>query len=133
MFLLKIDFEKAFDSINWGYLDSVMEQMGFSNKWRSLIHGCLSSSRASILINGSPTDEFPISKGVRQGDPLSPFLFIIAMEGLNIAIKTQQKIPSLMDSHYHITGQPCHIFSMRMMRSSLEDGIREASKIWPEF
>lgn len=64
IFLLKVDFEKAFDSINWGYLESTMEQIGFSQKWRNLIHGCLSSSRASVLVNGSPTKEFAISKGV---------------------------------------------------------------------
>lgn len=60
--------------------------MGFGNKWRIWIRGCLQSSRASVIINGSPTDEFEISKGVRQCDPLSPFLFIITMEGLNVAL-----------------------------------------------
>ena len=87
MFLFKIDFEKAFDSINWGFLDSVMEQMNFGCKWRRWISSCLSSAKASVLFNGSPTEEFSISKGVRQGDPLSPFLFILVMEGLNIAVK----------------------------------------------
>lgn len=48
----------------------------------------LSSAKAFVLVNGSPTDEFQISRGICQGNPLSPFLFILGMEGLNIAIKS---------------------------------------------
>lgn len=70
--------------LNWNYLDSVMEQMNFGAMWQKWIHGCLASSMTSVLVNGSPTDEFPTSRGVRQGDPLSPFLFIMAMKGLNV-------------------------------------------------
>nr|GEU38325.1 myosin heavy chain-related protein [Tanacetum cinerariifolium] len=65
------------------YLDEIMEKLGFSSKWRNWIVGCLSNSRTSILVNGTPTTEFEILKGLRQGDHLSPFLFIIAMEGLH--------------------------------------------------
>nr|GEX96189.1 RNA-directed DNA polymerase, eukaryota [Tanacetum cinerariifolium] len=57
--------------------------LGLGSKWRSWIRACLQSSRASILINGSPTFEFYIKRGLRQGDPLSHFLFILVMEGLH--------------------------------------------------
>ncbi|GJQ89776.1 RNA-directed DNA polymerase, eukaryota, reverse transcriptase zinc-binding domain protein [Tanacetum coccineum] len=59
----------------------------FGEKWRSWIRECLRSARTSILVNGSPTSEFSIKRGLRQGDPLSPFLFILIMEGLHIVIK----------------------------------------------
>nr|KAJ0204559.1 hypothetical protein LSAT_V11C500290840 [Lactuca sativa] len=61
--------------------------MGFGDKMKSWLKGCLESSKSSVLFNGSPTEEFPISKGVKQGDPLSPFLFIAVMEGLSAATR----------------------------------------------
>ena len=85
--LLKVDFDKAFDSVNWEFLNNNLIQMGFGNKWRGWIKGCLTSSKSSVLINGTPTNEFTTSKGVCQGDPLSPLLFITAMEGLSVAMK----------------------------------------------
>ncbi|GJQ91568.1 putative RNA-directed DNA polymerase, eukaryota, reverse transcriptase zinc-binding domain protein [Tanacetum coccineum] len=71
-----------FDSISWNYLDHILDSLGFRLKWRSWIKTCLLSSRASILVNGSPTSEFSINRGLRQGDPLSPFIFILVKEGL---------------------------------------------------
>lgn len=56
--LFKVDFDKAFDSVNWDYLDTVLSQMGFGTKWRAWIQGCLASSRASVIVNGSPAKEF---------------------------------------------------------------------------
>nr|GEX49538.1 putative RNA-directed DNA polymerase, eukaryota, reverse transcriptase zinc-binding domain protein [Tanacetum cinerariifolium] len=83
LLVLKVFFEKAFDSLRWDFLDKVMEKIGFGTKWRSWISGCLRNARSSILVNGSPTKEFKIFKGLRQGDPLSYFLFILAMKGLH--------------------------------------------------
>ncbi|GKU98552.1 hypothetical protein SLEP1_g11544 [Rubroshorea leprosula] len=82
-FLFKIDFEKAFDKVSWSFLDHMMQKMGFCVKWRLWIQECLRSSLVSILVNGSPSRQFKVSRGLRQGDPLSPLLFLIVAEGLN--------------------------------------------------
>lgn len=87
LLLFKVDFAKAYDCLNWNFLDLILDQMNFSVKWRSWIWGCLSSAHLSILVNGSPTPEFRMEKGLRQGDPLSPFLFIIAAEALSIMMR----------------------------------------------
>ena len=71
--IFKVDFEKAFDSLRWDFLDLAMDKLGFGIKWCSWIYGCLRNARSSVLVNGSPTIEFEIFKGLRQGDPLSPF------------------------------------------------------------
>ena len=70
--LYKLDIEKAYDHINWDFLFQIMEKMGFDRKWISWIKWCTSIATFSVLVNGSPTGFFRSSRGLRQGDPLSP-------------------------------------------------------------
>ncbi|XP_028105542.1 uncharacterized protein LOC114304582, partial [Camellia sinensis] len=64
----------------------MVSNFGFGEKWLGWIKECLSSSRISVLVNGSPTEEFSPQRGLRQGDPLSPFLFYLVAEGLNLLL-----------------------------------------------
>jgi hypothetical protein len=79
---LKLDITKAFDSVSWAFLLEVLSHLGFGLKWRNLISNLLASSSTQVLLNGVPSDHIWHRRGLRQGDPLSPMLFIIVMDVL---------------------------------------------------
>lgn len=83
---LKIDMEKAYDHLLWDFINGTLEDARFSTQVVSLIMSCVSSSSMKILWNGGVTDAFIPWRGVRQGDPMSPYLFVLTMERLKHAV-----------------------------------------------
>jgi hypothetical protein len=78
---------KSYDLLSWTFLPCVLKTFGFCHDWILWIRNLVSSAFFSILVNDSPSDTFNPSRAVRQWDPLSPFLFILAVKGLGISIK----------------------------------------------
>lgn len=85
---LKLDISKAYDRVSWQYLRSRMEAMGFDQKWVNWIMLCVSTVSYSISFQGSMIGPIIPRRGLRQGDPLSPYLFLLCVEGLSLSLKS---------------------------------------------
>jgi hypothetical protein len=95
--VMKLDLKKAFDSIDWEFLRLILHIVGFGDKFTDWIMSCVTSANFAVLINGEATRFFKSKRGLRQGCPLSPYLFILIMEGLSLLL-------SKSISEHHITG-----------------------------
>ena len=84
--VVKIDLEKAYDHLEWSFIKMVLKHFGFLKSMISLIMSCVSTSTTTLLVNGIKIDSFQPSRGIRQGDPMSPYLFLLCMEFLGAQI-----------------------------------------------
>ena len=113
--LCKLDVEKAYDHVSWDFLMYMLQRCGFSEKWRKWIRYCISTVKFFILINGSPSDFFGSSRGLRQGDPLSPLLFDIVMEALSrmldVAASARQFLGFFVGSTAGLSVMVSHLLS----------------------
>ena len=91
---IKTDMSRAYDRVEWGFIEAMLLKLGFAQNWVSRIMACISSVQYKILINGQPKVHIIPNRGLRQGDPLSPYLFILCTEALiaNIRKKEEEKL-----------------------------------------
>jgi hypothetical protein len=74
---IKIDMAKAYDRVEWIYLRAIMIKLGFAEQWANLIMRCVETVTLSVRVNGQYSEYFKPSRGIRQGDPISLYLFLL--------------------------------------------------------
>ena len=92
---IKMDMSKAYDRIERNFIEALLHKMGFDPRWIKLMRECIFSVQYRILLNGQPRGLIIPQRGLRQGDPLSPYLFIMCTEALIVSIKKAERLKQL--------------------------------------
>ena len=87
---LKLDMNKAYDRVEWGFLERIMQHLGLGDRMVNLIMSCISSVSYSMLLNGQPMEFIKPKRGLRQGNPLSPYLFLMCTMDLQSLLHTAE-------------------------------------------
>jgi hypothetical protein len=83
---LKLDMSKAYDRVEWAFLETVMMRLGFGDRWIHLVMACVKSETYSVVVSGNSVGSITLTRGIRQGDPISPYLFLLCAEALSSLI-----------------------------------------------
>lgn len=118
MCAVKLDMVKAYDRVEWNFLMVMMERMGFSRNWINIIRWCIQSMRFPVKLNGGLSEAFIPSRGMRQGGPLSPYLFLFCVEGFSALIKAAQQDNRLNGVSFGRDALTLHICFLLMTASS---------------
>jgi hypothetical protein len=119
--ILKVDFEKAYDSVDWVFLEYMIRRLGFCEVWIGWMKTCVFGGNLSVLVNGSPTGEINIQRGLKQGDPLAPFLFLLVTVGL---------APFLLNKGFSIGSDGPSIYHLQYADDTLCIGEASVDNLW---
>ena len=122
---MKLDMSKAYNKMEWCFLEQILLKLGFQESWVALIMKCITTVSYSILVNGEPKGMIKPSRGLRQRDPLSPYLFLFCAKGLNAPLRQATVGGDIQEFSLCRNGpKPIHLFfandCLIFCRSTLE-------------